>query len=88
MFAGVQIIKVLASDVDKLTPKVVSAAVAVNKNPKNKSVKEELDSLKHEWGVKVQQLTGAIDEIIDPEDFMAISGTKLLLLFAHSSVSF
>lgn len=30
--------------------------------------------LKQEWGVKVQQLTGAIDDIIDPEDFVAISG--------------
>lgn len=71
---GVQTIKVLASEVDKLTPKVVMAAVAVNHEPRNKTAKDQLDTLKYEWGAKVQQLTSAIDDIIDPEDFMAISG--------------
>ncbi len=67
-------IKVLANSVDKLTPRVVDAALGVRKDPTNQMAHEQLDSVRREWADKVQELTSAIDDIIDPEDFMAVSG--------------
>ena len=72
--SGVQLIKDLADEIDQLTPQVVEGALAVRKNPSDRAARDRLDSLRREWAGKVQQLTGAIDDIIDPEDFMAISG--------------
>ena len=69
-----QEIKVLADSVDRLTPRVVESAMKVRKEPANKDAREQLDRVRREWAGKVQQLTGAIDDIIDPEDFMAVSG--------------
>ena len=71
---GVQKIKDLADEVDQLTPRVVAAALDVKKTPSNRGTRQHLDSLRREWAGKVQELTGAIDDIIDPEDFMAVSG--------------
>ena len=71
---GVQLIKDLADEVDKLTPQVVAAALDVRKTPEDKSTRRHLDSLRKEWAGKVQELTTAIDDIIDPKDFMAVSG--------------
>ena len=71
---GIQKIKDLADEVDQLTPRVVAAALDVKKTPSNRGTRQHLDSLRREWAGKVQELTGAIDDIIDPEDFMAVSG--------------
>ena len=67
-------IKVLADSVDKLTPRVVKAAMSVRRDPTDRQSQKQLDSVRREWAEKVQQLTAAIDDIIDPEDFMAVSG--------------
>lgn len=70
-------IKELANEIDKMTPQVVDAALAVRKETSNRSAQEHLNTLRREWAGKVQQLTRAIDDIIDPEDFMAVSGEPL-----------
>ena len=67
-------IKNLADEVDKLTPQVVAAALGVKKTPEDKGARQHLNSLRKEWAGKVQELTTAIDDIIDPKDFMAVSG--------------
>jgi len=72
-------IKVLADNVDKLTPRVVEAAVKARKEPTNPASQEQLESVRRDWAEKVQQLTSAIDDIIDPEDFMAVSGERLYM---------
>lgn len=53
---------------------MVARAERVSKNPGDRRAKEELDTLRQEWASKVQELTQVIDDIIDPEDFMARSG--------------
>ncbi len=73
---GVKTIKVLASSVDKLTPRVVEAVLEVRREPTNQMAHEQLEAVRREWAEKVQELTGAIDDIIDPEDFMAVSGSN------------
>ena len=66
-------------------PQVVEAAMAVRKSPGDMDSKLHLDSCRKEWAGKVQQLTAAIDDIIDPEDFMPVSGSFLspFLFTAH-----
>lgn len=72
--AGIRLIKDLANAIDELTSVVVEKAERVNKNPGDRRAKEELDVLRRKWASKVQELTQVIDDIIDPEDFMAQSG--------------
>ena len=96
---GVQLIRDLAEQIDYLTPQVVKAAVDVKREPTNRDVRQRLDTLRKEWAGKVQQLTGAIDDIIDPEDFMAVSGecwgiekqsvhaTLVCILISYASIS-
>lgn len=74
--AGVQLIQNLAEEVDQLTSQVVAAAIEVRKDPDNTAARQKLDSLRKEWSQKVQQLTGAIDDVINPEDFTAVSGER------------
>ena len=76
---GVTLIKDLANEVDGMTAKVVDAALNVRKTPGSREAREKLDSLRKSWASKVQELTGAIDDVIDPEDFVTISG-KLEML--------
>ena len=57
-----------------MMPQVVEAALAVRKAPGDVTAKSRLDAARKDWAEKVQQLTTAIDDIIDPEDFMAVSG--------------
>ena len=72
--AGVSLIKDLADEVDSMTSDVVSAALDVRRTPGSKEAREKLDSLRQSWASKVQELTTAIDDVIDPEDFVTISG--------------
>ena len=71
-----QAITELARQVDEATPKVVEAAVALKRAPPEDLMvaKETLDSARREWAEKVQLLTAATDDIVDPEDFLAVSG--------------
>ena len=71
---GVSLIKDLADEVDSMTSDVVAAALDVRRTPGNKETREKLDSLRQSWASKVQALTAAIDDVIDPEDFVTISG--------------
>lgn len=72
--AGVSLIKDVADEVDSMTSDVVSAALDVRRTPGSKEAREKLDSLRQSWASKVQELTTAIDDVIDPEDFVTISG--------------
>ena len=71
---GVHVIRVTASEIDKLTPQIVSAAVAVRRNTEDLAAREHLEMLRKEWASKVQLLTATIDEITDKGDFMAEAG--------------
>ena len=55
-------------------PQVLEAAVAVKASPAEMEAKLKFDACRKEWTDRVKQLTAAIDDIIDPEDFMAVSG--------------
>ncbi len=82
---GIQKIKELADGVDELTSRVVEKAEMVSKNPQDKRAKEELDLLRHKWANQVRELTRVIDDIIDPEDFMAQSGESSYSMTCYTS---
>lgn len=62
-------------------PQVVEAAIALKKAPGDTTATSRLDAARKEWANKVQQLTAAIDDIIDPEDFMAVSGVLFYVYY-------
>ena len=70
----VRVIQSTAAELDKLTPQIVSAAVATRRNPDDAVAKDHLELLRREWASKVQLLTGSLDEITDKGHFMAASG--------------
>lgn len=76
LYTGAHLIQQLAREVDGLTPLVVQAALAVRRDPGNAAARERLDGLRRDWADRVQQLTGAIDDIIDLVDFLAVSGGR------------
>ena len=65
---------------------MVAAALDVRKTPSNRGTRQHLDSLRREWAGKVQELTGAIDDVIDPEDFMAVSGEGVMVCVCGEGV--
>ena len=69
-------IRVTASELDRLTPQIVSAAIAVRRNTEDLAARAHLEMLRKEWASKVQLLTTTIDEITDKGDFMAAAGWK------------
>ena len=71
---GIQLIEELADAIDKLTSAVAEKAIEVSKNPGGGRMREDLNSLRQGWAEKVQSLKKVIDEIIDPEDFITLSG--------------
>ncbi len=68
-------IQELAGKVDKLTTRVADKAHEVSSNPGQRN-REELDSLRQEWSSNVHKLKRVIDDIIDPEDFISLSGIE------------
>ena len=80
LFPGIKLIKDLADAIDELTYVVVERAEKASRNPADKEAKEELNELRKKWASKVQELTRVLDDIIDPEDFMAQSGIALVCL--------
>ncbi len=65
-----------------MTSDVVSAALDVRRTPGSKEAREKLDSMRQSWASKVQELTTAIDDVIDPEDFVTISGESDIITLA------
>ena len=79
LLSGVQKIQQLADEIDRLTPLVAQAAIRVRREPSNAEAREELDSRRMEWAKTVKELTNAVDVIINPEDFTAVSGLYVLV---------
>lgn len=66
----------MAGAIEELTSNVVDKAEEIGRNPGNKKSKEELNHLRQEWSRKVQELTRILDYVIDPEEFMSLSGEE------------
>lgn len=73
-FTGVQAINSTASDIEKLSPQLVSAAVTVRQTPKDTSCTEHLGQLRRDWTAKIHSLTSVVDDITDFNDFVLMSG--------------
>jgi len=67
----------LAKRVDKLTTQVADKAMEVSSNPGPRN-RAELDNLRQKWTTNTHRLKRVIDDIIDPEDFIALSGISAL----------
>ena len=75
-------IQELASKVDKLTTQVADKAMEVSSNPGPRN-RRELDALRQEWTANTHKLKRVIDDIVDPEDFIALSGMLRSLLASN-----
>ena len=73
-FTGVQTINSTASDIEKLAPQLVSAAVRVRQTPKDTSCTEHLGQLRRDWTARVHALTSVVDDVTDFNDFVLMTG--------------
>lgn len=69
----VQSINSTASDVEKLAPLLVSAAVRVRQTPKDTSCTEHLGQLRKDWTTKIHALTSVVDDVTDFNDFVLMT---------------
>lgn len=69
-----QSINSTASDVEKLAPQLVSAAVRVRQTPKDTSCTEHLGLLRRDWTAKIHALTSVVDDVTDFNDFVLMTG--------------
>ncbi len=79
-WTGVQAINNTASDVEKLAPQLVSAAVRVRQSPKDPGCTEHLGQLRRDWAAKIHALTAVVDDITDFNDFVLMTGMCILFI--------
>lgn len=54
----------------------ISAAFTVKQNPSNKGTASQLQSLSCDWMSKMQQLVDALDDVIDMQDLVKVTGNS------------
>ena len=74
---GVQAVNSTASDIEKLAPQLVSAALRVRQTPKDTSCTEHLGHLRRDWTAQIHALTAMVDGITDFNDFILMTGMFL-----------
>ena len=74
---GVQAVNSTASDIEKLAPQLVSAALRVQQTPKDTSCTEHLGQLRRDWTARIHALTAMVDGITDFNDFILMTGMFL-----------
>ena len=79
-FLGAEQAKDIAKELDDLTRKVVTTALAAKRSD---AAQQELNIVQRQWREKVQQLTSAIDDMFSPQELVAATGE---LYFAMHSV--
>ena len=63
---------------DAVDPEVFPGCIAVRQDNYDKSAVEHLKLIHREWCNEVQRLVGSIDDLVDVERFMEISGECLI----------
>lgn len=67
---------------------MINAARILAARPRSKAAQDNMDVFKDQWETQVRLLTEAVDEITTIDDFLAVSGNTVTLLFfmrhAHS----
>lgn len=71
--------KVIAGELTDLTSPVVSSALKLKQDGGVGEAQDKLQDLSKQWGDKALQLREAVDEIIDPQEFTAATGTLLAI---------
>ena len=72
-----QAVNSTASDIEKLAPQLVSAALRVRQTPKDTSCTEHLGQLRRDWTAQIHALTAMVDGITDFNDFILMTGMFL-----------
>lgn len=71
---GVRVIRSCISLLEKLDPELVPATIACRSDMHNKGAVEHLRLLKKEWTNGTTTLVNCVDDIIDVQDFLTMSG--------------
>ena len=63
-----------ATDIENITPQVVTAARTVSRDPDDSDAQRRMDHLKERWASTVGQLTSLLDDMTDPRDYIVAAG--------------
>ena len=69
----------VATEIENMTPQVVTAARIVYRDPDNDSAQRRMEDLKHRWADTVRRLAGLIDDVTDPRDYVMAAGGRLAI---------
>ncbi|KAL4231940.1 Catenin alpha-1 [Mactra antiquata] len=75
---GVKMVRLAASEIEKLCPQVINAARVLAARPRSKVAQENMDVFKDAWENQVRLLTDAVDDITTIDDFLAVSESHIL----------
>ena len=75
----------VATEIENMTPQVVTAARIVYRDPDNDSAQRRMEDLKHRWANTVSRLAGLIDDVTDPRDYVMAAGGQLAISYVRLS---
>src|SRR5690349_967640 len=75
---GVKMVRYAASQIESLCPQVINAARILASRSKSKVALENMDVFRESWENQVRILTEAVDDITTIDDFLAVSGWKII----------
>lgn len=76
---GVKMVRYAAAQIEKLCPQVINAARILAARPNSKVAQENMEAYRMSWENQVRILTEAVDDITTIDDFLAVSGERLLI---------
>lgn len=74
----VKMVKLAAGELRLLHPEVINAARTVAVQSTSKIARDNLEAYEEGWLRQVKLLTCAVDDALDIDDFLAVSGTAVL----------
>lgn len=77
VFAVMKALRNVATEIENVTPQVVTAARKVYRDPDSEGAQRKIEDLKHKWAGIVSKLASLIDDVTDPRDYVMAAGEQL-----------
>ena len=77
LFTVMKALRNVATEIENVTPQVITAARKVYRDPDSESAQKRMEDLKHKWAGTVSKLASLIDDVTDPRDYIVAAGEQL-----------
>ena len=74
MLVVMKALRNVATEIENLTPQVVTAARSVYRDPDSEHAQRRMEGLKQRWANTISTLASLIDDVTDPRDYIVAAG--------------